>query len=208
MASLEKISIQGFWSPVTEVKFGLTFGLQLRSSLPPLKKLSLELDSQTRYKVREFAMLCDSVFSLPQLDNLQLVLGKGYADMLQNHRFEDELYKSWNTKGGGIKLKSISLHDHAGREFKKVKLITHTLSFSSPKVISHREYYDYSDDDDYHFSYCDDDYGFDPWPRYLNYDSDDYTELIVSHDYKLPFIPSCFIYKVIIIAIYIIVFEL
>ena len=150
MASLEKISIQGFWSSVTEVKLGLTSGLQLWSNLPPLKKLSLDLDSQTRYKVQEFAVLCDAVFSLPQLENLHLILGKGYTDMLRNQRFEDELYKSWNMKGGGIKLKSISLQGHADNEFSKVKLIAHTLSFSSPKTVSfRREYYFLDDDDSY-----------------------------------------------------------
>ena len=39
VASLEKVSIQGDWGPMTEFKLGLVFGLQARSSLPPLKKL-------------------------------------------------------------------------------------------------------------------------------------------------------------------------
>ena len=134
----------------------LTFGLQLRSNLPPLKKLSLDLD-QTHYKVQEFAVLCDAVFSLPQLENLHLILGKGYADMLRNQRFEDELYRSWNMKGGGIKLISISLQGHADNEFSKVKLITHTLSFCSPKMISFRHEYYFLDDDDSYLGFSEPD---------------------------------------------------
>ena len=173
ITSLDKVSIQGDWGPMTEVKLGLAFGLQARSSLPPLKKLSLELDSQRSYKVREFAMLCNAVFSLPQLENLELVLGKGFADMLRNQRFEDEMHASWNKKGGGVKLKSISLQAHTDKEFKKVKLIAHTLSFSSSKVRSyHREYFDFFDDDDYHM-YSDAYYGYDPWQDLDYYDSDD-----------------------------------
>ena len=179
ITSLEKVCIQGCWGPMTEVKLGLVFGLQVRSHMRPLKKLALELDSPTSYKIREFAMLCDAVFSLPQLENLQLVLGKGFASMLRNRRFEDEMYKSWNKKGGGIRLKSISLQAHAEKEFKKVKLIPHTLSFSTSKLSpNYHEYYDFSDDDDYHYSdfyhYSDYYYGYDPW-QCFNYDSDEYS---------------------------------
>lgn len=173
ITSLDKVCIQGDWGPMTEVKLGLAFGLQARSSLPPLKKLSLELGSQRSYKVREFAMLCDAVFSLPQLKNLELILGKGFADMLRNRRFEDEMHSSWNKKGGGVKLKSISLQAYTDKEFKKVKLITHTLSFSSPKVRSyHHGRFDFFDDDDYHM-YSGAYYGYDPWQDLDYYDSDD-----------------------------------
>lgn len=171
IASLEKVCIQGSWGPMTEVKLGLAFGLRSRSRLPPLKKLSLELESQTSYKVREFAMLCDALFSLPQLKDLKLVLGKGFSDMLRSRRYEDVMYQSWSNKGGGVKLKSISLQVQVEKEFKKVKLLTQTLSFSWPKYSHHyREYYDYSDDDDYLY---DGYYGYDPW-QYFSYDSDDY----------------------------------
>ena len=130
--------------------------------------MSLELDSQGSYIVQEFAMLCGTVFSLPQLENLELVLGKGFADMLRNQHFEDEMHISWNKKGGGVKLKSISLQAHTDKEFKKMKLIAHTLSFSSPKVC---EYFD--DDDDY-YMYSDAYYNYDPWQHLeSDYDSED-----------------------------------
>lgn len=172
ITSLEKICIEGYWGPITEVKLGLAVGLRGRSRLPPLRKLSLELGSQTSYKVREFAMLCDALFSLPQLENLKLVLGKGYSDMLRNQRYEDVMYKSWSNKGHGVKLKLISLQVDIEKDFKKVKLLTEALSFSSPKHSSHyhREYYDYSDDEDYLYSEY---FGYDPW-QYFDYDSDYY----------------------------------
>ena len=118
-------------------------------------------------------MLCDSVFSLPQLENLKLVLGKGVANMLRNqrHGFEDEMYNSWNKKGGGVKLKSISLQTHTEKDIKKVKLIAHTVSFSSPKLSTHhREHYDFSDDEFEDHYFVDDYYDYNPWNYY---DSDD-----------------------------------
>ena len=53
-------------------------------------------------------MLCDAIFSLPQLENLNLILGEGFADMIQwKHR--DVMHKCWCDKGAGVQLKSIHL---------------------------------------------------------------------------------------------------
>ena len=78
ISSLEKVCIKGTWGSSTEVKLGLVLGLQGRSHLSPLKKLSLELESQSSInKVQDFEKLCDALFSLPKLENLQLSSRKG-----------------------------------------------------------------------------------------------------------------------------------
>ena len=176
ISSLQKISIHGIWGQLTEVKLGLVFGLQNRSRLLPLKKLSLELESQHSYKIRDFQMLCDAIFSLPELDNLKLVLGKGFADMIRQRRYEDAMYRSWSQKGAGVKLKSISLHTNEAK-LKQVQLITHNISFSGRPATRASSYYhdydyDYDSDNDYAYEFFgdsyDDDlyYGHSPWPLY------------------------------------------
>ena len=49
--------------------------------------------------------------------------------------YEDVMYKSWSDKGGGVKLKLISLQIHNNRfideaDFKKTTIITQILSLS------------------------------------------------------------------------------
>ena len=175
--SLQKIRIGGvdLWES-NEVKLGLVQGLQGRSHLTPLKKLSLEIEARPSYKVQDIETLCDAIFSLPQLENLKLVLGRGFGDMISENSYEEVVYKSWNQRAAGMKLKSILLQTHE-TELKQVSLITQNLSFSLPKRPDRREspefilYSGYDYDDDF---YCGSDdsysYGYDPWA----YDSDDY----------------------------------
>ena len=74
-------------------------------------------------------MVCDAIFSFPQLYNLNIVLGKGFVDMIKQRSYQEVMIKSWNQKGSQIKLKSICLQT---RELKleKIDCITHDLSFS------------------------------------------------------------------------------
>ena len=130
LPSLQKITVVGDWGKFVEVKDGLARGLQARSQLHrPLKKLSLELESAHMYKIRDFRMVYDAIFSFPQLYNLRIVLGKGFVDMIKQRSYREVMIKSWNQKGSQIKLKSICLQT---RELKleKIDRITHDLSFS------------------------------------------------------------------------------
>ena len=132
--SLQKIRISGEWCQLSQVKLGLELGLQGRSHLPPLKRLSLELEEcdhkpQNSYEVSEFQSLCDAIFALPQLNNLKLVLGKGFADLIRQQSYEEVVYKSWSDSGAGIKLKSILLHTYT-TNLEQMALITSNLSFS------------------------------------------------------------------------------
>ena len=107
---LQKVAISGIWGEYMEIKEGLLQGLQSRACLPPLKKLVLDLELADCYKMREFQLLCDAIFSLPQLDDLKLVLGKGFVDIIAQERYEKMLFKSWNQKASNIQLKSVCLN--------------------------------------------------------------------------------------------------
>ena len=130
MASLRKIFICGNWGGHLEVKLGLVQGLRSRSHLPPLRKVVLELELGNSYKMRDLQMLSDAIFSLPQLENLKVVLGKGFADMLRQPGYEGIMYKSWIYRASKVKLKSICLLTYK-RNYEQLSLTTHKLSFSS-----------------------------------------------------------------------------
>lgn len=95
-------------------------------------------------------MTCDAIFSFPQLYNLNIVLGKGFADMIKQRSYQEVMIKSWSQQGSKVKLKSICLQT---RELKleKIHRITHNLSFSwKPRS----NYYSYNIND------YDDNYGY------------------------------------------------
>ncbi len=171
MTSLQKISISGRWGHLDEVKLAIVQGLRARSrtcSLP-LKKIALELTSSDHYKMIDFQTLCEALFSLPKLENLKLILGKGFADIIQQPRYEQIVYNSWVKRSSRVQLKSICLQTFK-TELKQVSQITQKLSFHMKARV--RQEYDYSDDlwfGSYHSLY---DYG-DEYD-YGGYGSDDY----------------------------------
>ena len=163
--SLQKIVISGNWGNLDEVKLGVMEGLRCRSRSFPLKKVSLELVSSAHYKMREFESLCLSIFSLPSLESLKLVLGKGFADMIRQPRFEEIVYKCWTRRASGVQLKSICLRSHTQAELKHLSLISQDVSFSFKEeevylgnlwrnLVGFDNYNDY-DSDDHYCSYYD-----------------------------------------------------
>ena len=172
MPSLQKLVILGDWGQFAEIKLGLVLGLQGRVHMPPLKKLSLELESARSYKIRDLSILCDAIFSLPHLNDLELTLGKGFADMIRQKRFREAMYSSWSCKGCGVKTKSVCLQS---REVKLEQVLhfTQKLSFSSkPKPVSRidfTELFDY-DSDIYDYDY--DDYCY-AYANHFSYGSSD-----------------------------------
>ena len=174
ISSLRKICVRGAsWDQSTEIKLGVVSGLRGRSGLSPLTKLSLEIEYQYLYEIQDFEILCDAIFSLPQLENLKLVLGRGFGDMISESRYEEVLYKCWSQKAAGIKLKSIFLQTYEV-DLKQISLVTQSLSFSlsrrpqrvSPEYVYGGSYHDYD-----YYGGSDDSSGYDPWAYY---DSDDY----------------------------------
>lgn len=176
MPSLQKLVILGDWGQFAEIKRGLVLSLQGRAHMPPLKKLSLELESARSYKIKDLSILCDAIFSLPHLENLEVALGKGFADMIRQHRFREAMYNSWSREGCGIKVKSICLHSHETK-LEQVLCMTEKLSFSSPKRkpasrLDFTYFGDY-DSDIYDYDYDDYCYGYSNPFGYSGYGSSD-----------------------------------
>ena len=143
MTSLQKISISGCWGHHDEVKRAIVQGLRSRTRSLPLKKIALKLERNDNYKMIEFQTLCEALFSLPKLENLKLILGKGFADIIRQPRYETIVYNSWVKRSLRVQLKSICLQTFE-TELKQVSLITQKLSFHSKARV--RREYDYSDD--------------------------------------------------------------
>jgi hypothetical protein len=155
ITSLEEISIHGIWGAELEVKQGLVLGLQDRHLLSPLKKLSLDLKSQKTYEIEDFEMLCDAIFSLPQLENLSLVVGEEFTCTIEQYH-KDVMYKSWCDKGAGVMLKSIHFQsdiepDHLSKRL-KVASMTQNISSRAHTDKRNELYGNY----EYYFSSADD----------------------------------------------------
>lgn len=170
MPSLQTIIISGNWGMHDNIKLGLVHGLKARSL--PLMKLALELELCDHYKKRDFEVLCNAIFSLPQLENLELVLGKGFVDLIRQPGFEDTLYRSWSRRAARVQLKSLCLQTHESK-FKKLSIVTQKLSFSLKRRVYPVEKrrtdfgfataFGYDSDDEYggyydDYPYYDDDY--------------------------------------------------
>ncbi len=148
MSSLRKIIISGCWGELDEVKLGLVQGLCSRARSHPLTKIAFQLTRSDHYRMKDFQMLCEAIFSLPNLENLKVVLGKGFADLIRQQRYEDILYLSWVRKSRA-KLKSICLQTNK-TELKHVQLTTQKLSFEKVQ----KQFHDYGDiqiGNDYNF---------------------------------------------------------
>ena len=127
--SLHKIVFRGNWGQSPAIKDGLVQALASRARLFPLKKLSLELESRQYYRVKDFKLLFDAIFFLPKLENLKLVLGKGFADMIRENLFEKAMFSSWYQKGAQVKLRSVVLHTPNQEDFEQLSCLAQTVSF-------------------------------------------------------------------------------
>ena len=127
--SLHKIIFRGNWGQSPAIKDGLVQALASRAHLFTLKKLSLELESRQYYRVKDFKLLFDAIFSLPQLENLKLVLGKGFADMIREELFEKAMFNSWYQKGAQVKLRSVVLQTRNQDDFEQLSCLAQTVSF-------------------------------------------------------------------------------
>ena len=109
ISSLQELSINihNNWCCSDEVRVGLTEGLCRRSHCNPLRKISLNISS-SGYNKERFQQLWDVIFSLPQLDQLEIVLGKEFTSLMR--QFMDVICERWmHVASDKKKLKSIVL---------------------------------------------------------------------------------------------------
>lgn len=99
MPDLQEISISGQWRD--DVKHGLIEGFRKRAqSLPILRKISIHLYSEIPDD--DYQQFWNAIFSLPQVDQLEMSLGFGFT----NARL---IYESWVETAVKIRLKSLRI---------------------------------------------------------------------------------------------------
>lgn len=102
LSYLQQISINGRWGYSVEIKSGLVEGLRVRAQAKlPLKTLSLLSLSQS-YSDVEYVELWDAIFSLPNLDQLEVTVSKQLLVNLKQRDIFKMIFYSWersSTKG-------------------------------------------------------------------------------------------------------------
>lgn len=176
MPSLRKLIVTGNWNRSSIIKSGLVQALNRRSRSLPFTKLIFLLTNKDCYKIAEFRALCDAIFSLPELESLKLVLGKGFGDMLRQSGFEQTLFRSWNRNAAKVQLKSLCIDGYNSKSLTPItqeyststnlysKYPSYQTHYSSEFDLldalydHHYGYYDYDDDDDDLYDPWDHDY--------------------------------------------------
>ena len=124
MPTLQEVSISGHWGHHKEVKVGLMQGLHQQSSshLHPLRKITLDVESGG-YSTEEYQGLWDAIFSTPQLEKLEIVLGEGFVNMTKQLDFMYVINESWIQSATKRRLKSVLLKTPKTSE-RDVKLLS------------------------------------------------------------------------------------
>ena len=129
-------------------------GLYERSHLTvsPLRKISLGIELG-EFSMGDFRGLWDAIFSLQELEKLEIGLGKELTDMTRQLEFKDVIYESWAKIASNKQLKSILLTAPKASEldFRHMSVVAQTYSFTQqmfqrPRVLSD---FLYEDDWDY-----------------------------------------------------------
>ena len=91
MPTLQEVAFEGRLDGFKEAKLGLVLGLRQRSWFRyPLKKIVLGVNG---YSEEDLKALWNALFSLPQLHQLEVALGRTFIDMVKN--FSAVIYDSW-----------------------------------------------------------------------------------------------------------------
>jgi hypothetical protein len=121
--TLEEFSIAAFWDRYKEAKAGVVQGLRHRSSLPPLRKIHIDEAAPGECTEEEYRDLWKAIFSLPQLDQLEVVLNAVAMAVL--FKYLNTVFASWVDTASGTKLKTIDFQSLASASEDEIKLISH-----------------------------------------------------------------------------------
>ena len=120
MPTLREISLNGNWGHDKGVKEGFVQGLLQRAAISlPLTKISLKVES-AGCNTSDFQKICDAIFSLPQPDQLEIILGRGFTELnyinVIYESWKEAGVRSWKEAGVGIKLKLLHIGAPQGSE--------------------------------------------------------------------------------------------
>ena len=122
--TLEEISITGDWGKCEEIRCAVEVAFRHRAQFGPLKRITISNgDSE------EIKEIWDAIFSLPQLDKMELAIGDDLGEqILQN---EHLLYESWKQFGSQqqVKLLQFIQYTQEERTLKVLNNLAKNISF-------------------------------------------------------------------------------
>lgn len=121
--TLEEFTIAAFWDHYKEAKAGVVQGLRYRSSLPPLRRIRIDEAAPGECTEEEYRDLWKAIFSLPQLDELEVVLSAIAMGIL--FKYLNTVLASWVDTASGTKLKAIAFQSLANATEDEIKLVSH-----------------------------------------------------------------------------------
>ena len=108
MPSLEKVELSGQWIRYSEVRAALVAGLKQQSLVKSLLNISLQPSpSAFNYNEKDFKELWDAVFSLPQLEQVEMELSVELSKSLT--KMIGVVSGSWKEFASKKQLKSLTL---------------------------------------------------------------------------------------------------
>ena len=129
--TLQEINITGNWEKCEGIALGSA--LCHRAQVGPLQRITI---CNSYYGKEEFREIWDAVFSLPQLDQMELVIGSILSKLILRNKHL--LYESWKQFGSQhqVKLLQFTMYKQKGRTYEQLNNIATTVSFTDtqPKV--------------------------------------------------------------------------
>ena len=145
MPTLVKLSVLGCWWRSQEAMAALMQGLKEQSKVGSIQKITFrslyeELSAQEYGSSGLFTKLWDAVFTLPQIDNLEVIIyGNEVLQMMK--QCEQAIYESWKQTMSGHKLKKLKFinfsfdkEDDNLISFELLESIAQTVTYTSASM--------------------------------------------------------------------------
>lgn len=135
--TLNEIALYGYWNMYDEIRAALVKALHQRAEIGAIHKLMLTttpITSTTRmFSSKEFEELWKGIFSLPQLNEMEIVIAGGICNQILNN--EESIYAIWNEVAMPVKLKMLKVVKYSGEDrsdnHKMLQELTHSLLFTN-----------------------------------------------------------------------------
>ena len=116
--TLKEISLHGYWSMFSDIKTAIVEALHRRADIGiPIHKLMLttpQTSDARRHSKEELGELWKAIFSLPQLDQTEVVVAGGVCNLtLEN---EESIYQIWRDTELQRKIKTLKVIRYVGEE--------------------------------------------------------------------------------------------
>ena len=122
MPTLREVTLMGEWTSLEEAKHALLLGLEQQLQIRSIRKIKLDASDHS-YGTSEFKELWDALFSLPQLDQVEVIITRILSVTV--NEFAHVVRDSWQQCASGRKLKSLKLEFENETNLDVLDIVTH-----------------------------------------------------------------------------------